>query len=414
MEVMSKAKQWRSAIYYLALCAVVLSVMFTFIDEKTAKVTFYWAFYFSLAGVLGSVRMFNRQLLWLPGMLLLLGLSKVMWFYLAYTGSADYSPYNDYLNAGKRMLIGGVIGYYLLAHFQTYAQQSLRLIRYGLIAAFVGASLFGFWQYAGAMGRVEFALDRATISAYGYAMLSAALLFMLASESHRVSRLLICLAIFAVSFFIIVQTGTRNMIAAYPLIIMLVGLFHFRHLGAKAMLWVLGAVVLLGALSYKPVIEPRLDATIAEYQLYNNANGNQLGSLTSRLAMWRVGVACLAENPMGMRTEQRTAWFQHYVDTTHKDTTAMVYAPVHLHNELLDSATLQGIPGALVVVLFYIVLLSWALRNKNAPLFGIMLCIIVSGLTDVVFISREMTICIVLIIIMSVMWQRLEAGKKRV
>ena len=92
----------------------------------------------------------------------------------------------------------------------------------------------------------------------------------------------------------------------------------------------------------------------------------------------------------------------------------MVYAPVHLHNELLDSATLQGIPGALVVVLFYIVLLGWALRNKNAPLFGIMLCIIVSGLTDVVFISREMTICIVLIIIMSVMWQRLEAGKKRV
>lgn len=396
---------WRNALYLLALTAVLLAVMFTFIHEKTAKVAFYWAFYFSLLGIITHLRPVNRRHFWLAGWLALLGCSKVVWFYWDYLGQPHFDPYNDYLNAGKRLLIAAVIGYYLFSQQERLPQLTRRMVEWGLIVAFVGATVYGFYQYTNGARRVEFALDRATLSAYGYAMLAAATLFMLAAKRHSASQLLLCLGVFVIAWFIIIQTGTRNMIAAFPLIIFFVGLLRFRHLGWKAALGILTAIVLLIAACYKPMIKPRIDASMAELTRYEQAEGNKSGSLTSRLAMWNIGAACFAANPLGMNMEQRTAWFKHYVKENHRDASALEFVSIHLHNELLDSATLQGIPGMVIVLAFYLTLILRALRKNNALLLSVMLVTVVSGLTDVLFISREITICISLLLILCVMWK---------
>lgn len=400
---------WRDMLYVCAVSAVLVAVMFTFIHEKTAKVSFYWAFYFSLIGIIANGRQLSYRHLWFTGLLALLGCSKVIWFYWHYMGQTDYNPFNDYLNAGKRLLLAAVISYYLFSHLLQNPQLIRRMIEWGLVSAFIGATVYGFYQYLSTTRRVEFALDRATISAYGYAMLAASVLFMLAAKSHTKRQLLLCLGIFIIAWFVIIQTGTRNMIAAFPFIIFFVGLFQFRHFGWKAAVGIAMAIMILAVACYKPMIKPRADIAIAEFNHYSHDRGNKYGSLTSRLAMWNIGAACFAANPLGMNMEQRTAWFKHYVKENHRDASALQFVPIHLHNELIDSATLQGIPGVLVIFLFYLGIIIYALRKHNALLLSVMLAVVVSGLTDVVFISRELTVCVALLLILSLLWQSLNA-----
>ncbi|WP_275553255.1 O-antigen ligase family protein [Mixta sp. Marseille-Q2659] len=401
------ANRWRDAFYFLALSTVLLAVMFTFIHEKTAKVTFYWAFYFSIIGIIFNGRKLSRNRLWFTVLLALLGCSKVIWFYWHYMGNADFNPFNDYLNAGKRLLFSSVISYYLFSQRSRHSHIALRMIEWGFAFAFIGATLYGLYQYFSDAGRVEFALDRATISAYGYAMLAAALIFMLAMKSHTKEYLLLCLGIFITAWFIIIQTGTRNMIAAFPVIILFVGLLQFRHLGWKAATGMFIAVAVLATACYKPMIKPRLDKSMAEYSRYSDGQGNKNGSLTSRLAMWNIGTACFLANPLGMNMEQRADWFKHYVEVNHRDASALQYVNIHLHNELIDTATLQGIQGVFVIVLFYLAIMFYALRKNNALLLSVISAVVVSGLTDVVFISRELTVCVSLLLILCVMWQSL-------
>ena len=52
-----------------------------------------------------------------------------------------------------------------------------------------------------------------------------------------------------------------------------VGLLRFRHLGWKAALGILTAIVLLIAACYKPMIKPRIDASMAELTRYEQAEG---------------------------------------------------------------------------------------------------------------------------------------------
>jgi O-antigen ligase len=67
----------------------------------------------------------------------------------------------------------------------------------------------------------------------------------------------------------------------------------------------------------------------------------------------------------------------------------MVYIDSHLHNELLESASLQGVAGLLAVLFFYYAIISHAIKNKNTPLLIIGLCMIAYGLSDVLLISSE-------------------------
>lgn len=407
MLIRRNTEQLRTVFYFLTLVSAMLSIMLTFIDIKAAKVLFYWSFYFSLAGILFNRKDVDRSRLWFLAMMAILGASKLIWFYWEYYDGPDYTTYNDYMNAGKRLLLVCVTGYWLFSQMQHFRAKSILCIKYGLLTAFAAATAYGFWQYFSDMHRVEFALDRATISAYGYAMLSMVVLFLLASEKHSPGSMLCCLAIFLLSWFVLMQTGTRNMMAAYPLIILVVGVLQFRHFGLKSLLAILVAVGVLVALSYKPIIKPKLDTTFQEYTLYNQSNGNENGSLTTRLAMWQVGWWCLSAHPLGMKSEDRTACFQRYVDTYHKDSVSMLYEKVHLHNEVLDTASLQGIQGAVVLLMFYLSLVVYALRSQNSLLLAVMLGVIVSGLTDVVFISRELTVCVALMLVVCEMWNAL-------
>lgn len=402
-----KKCDYRQALYFTVLALVLLSNLTMFFDVKTAKVSFYWAFYFAMFGILYDFQQLKKNYWWIIAPMALLGLSDVIWFACFYIGNPDFDKFDGYLNSGKRFILAAIIGYYLLSITPRYKEASRSLVKIALILTFVIASAVGIYQYFYIPGRVDFFLGRATNAAYDYSVLSAALIFMLVYENVNRRTLLSGIIIFAVSYFIIFQTETRNVIATYPLLIIFVGFVKLRHLGWKPLLSVLLCIGLVMAIGYNKVIKPRITATINEFNLYTEDNGNEQGSLTSRLAMWNIGISLLAEHPLGNSREQRWQYALDYVEQHNSDRSALRFIKdVHLHNEVIDVGSLMGVQGIIVLLFFYLSPLGYAWCTRNPPLFAAMLGIILCGLTDVLLSSREQAIMLNLLIISLSIWHK--------
>lgn len=404
MSLLVALKDYRRTLFYTVLMLVLMSNLTMFFSVKAAKVTFYWAFYFSLLGVFYDFHKLQSRHWWIIAPIAMLGMSDLIWFAWIYIGNPDFDEFNGYLNAGKRLILAAVIGYYLLSVMQKYHQTCRTVIKITLILTFIIATGVGVYQHLFLPGRVDFFLGRATNAAYDYSILSAALIFLLVYETVNRKTMFCSLLIFAVSYYIIFQTGTRNVMATYPLLIIFVGIVKLRHLGFKPLILVLLSIAVVTTLSYKHIIKPKFDITVNEYNRYENTNGNEDGSLTSRLAMWRIGTSLIALHPAGNSLEERWNYAVNYVKQHNADKSALPYINVHLHNEVIEVTSLMGIQGAAVLLFFYFSLLGYAYYTRNPPLFAIMMGIIVCGLTDVIFSSREQTIMLTLLIISVVAW----------
>jgi O-antigen ligase len=107
-----------------------------------------------------------------------------------------------------------------------------------------------------------------------------------------------------------------------------------------------------------------------------------------------------------MSFEEREKFAKDYTDKTNSNKSALHFMDIHLHNELIDTASLQGIPGILVMLASYISLLYFACKNKDNLFLGITLIIISVGFTDVIFISREQSIFFPLVLILATLMER--------
>ncbi|MCU5773537.1 O-antigen ligase family protein [Erwiniaceae bacterium BAC15a-03b] len=405
MSLLQQLKDYRRTLFYTVLMLVLLSNLTMFYSVKSAKVMFYWAFYFSLLGVICDFHWLKKRHWWVIAPIALLGASDLIWFAWIYIGNPDFDEYNGYLNAGKRLILAAIIGYYLLSVVSRYHEISRSVIRVTLILTFIVASGVGIYQHLYIPGRVDFFLGRATNAAYDYSILSAALIFLLVYENINRKTMFCSLLIFAVSYYIIFQTGTRNVMATYPLLIIFVGIVKLRHLGFKPLIFVVLCITAVATLSYQQVIKPKFDATRSEFSRYESTNGNVDGSLTSRLAMWNIGINLITDHPLGNSLEQRWSYAQEYVKEHNADKSGLPYIQkVHLHNEVIEIASLLGVQGAMVLLFYYFSLLGFAYYTRNPPLFAVMMGLIVCGLTDVLLLSREQAIMLNLLIISLVLW----------
>ncbi|MNE42922.1 hypothetical protein D3C80_1370730 [compost metagenome] len=77
---------------------------------------------------------------------------------------------------------------------------------------------------------------------------------------------------------------------------------------------------------------------------------------------------------------------------------------MHLHNELLETYSLKGLWGSLLLLALYIGLFISSFKPyRNALLLGVTFSLFVYGLSDVIFFSTEGTAVFCLAIIASVL-----------
>lgn len=375
-------------LYFISFILAILSIVFTLIITARQRELFYFSFYVAMFGLF-----IERKNIRLPKMdisyaIIMIGLVKIIWTLVLYRHMQGYGFGETQLDAGKKLVVGGILIFYI-THFSHYlATFNYRLyLLTAFTLAFVLATGYGIYQVYHGIERIDLSTNRATIAAYIYSTLSILLIYLLIELKNSTGYRIAALAIIIISFLIVVMTGTRAAILSHLLLILLMVLFHFRKIHLKPLLLVMALVGLAGVASYDKYIKPKIEQTNAEIMLYQK--GDDFSSLGSRFSLWYVGLEIFSQHPFGNTVEARHTQAAEIIANDPKNQTALIYIESHLHDELLEAASLQGIVGLLTVLFFYGYIITISLVQKNTPLLMIGCCMIVYGLTDVLLISAE-------------------------
>jgi O-antigen ligase len=377
----------KSRIYVSVFIFAVLSVAFALLSNGRQKDFYYIAVYLSIIGIVIERKnlTFNKFNIAYP--IMLIGVVKLMWFLWLGKDVNGYNTYSDQFGAGKKLLLGGVLVFYI-----TQSSHYIRAINYKNVMltiigiAFVSASCYAFWQSWNGMGRAEMAINRATISAYVYSTLSVIFVYLLYIQKKSSCYIIAAFSII-LSFTVIILTGTRAAIILHLLIIAMMTVYYFKKLHFKSTLIVLVIVLLASFALYKNYIHPKIQQTYNEVTLYQEGQDNT--SLGARFSMWTVGLKNFVNAPFGQSMQSRFNYSEQYVSKNPQYKSTMEFINVHLHDETIETLSLQGIFGGLTLLWFY-VSISWvAIRDRNTPLLFTMNCLAAYGLSDVLLLSSE-------------------------
>lgn len=377
----------------LAFASLIFFLPIAFLYEKGGRVIFYYCAYFSILGLFVEVckkkklDLSNRKAL----AILILGIMFISWslyvkYYLGEEG--DF-----YFTAGKRCFLAFAIITYLFHIFrENYLSKSLMIkgSAFSLGLAFITASAFAFFQGFTSIDRIVLGINRATLTAYAYSILTLALITCVLKLQKSNYKWLFFLLVAIVSLYVIMLTQTRSAMVIHTLFLIYMAFNLFSATRNVKFISVVAILMLLAVgLSYK-VIETRFESTVQEYRDYEN--GNDRTSLGSRFTMWKTGILAFEHAPFGQSQVERNNFITAYL-TAHnqKDSWAIFYINVHLHNEFIQYASLFGVVGILVLLYLFYTFIIAELRAKRSltPLAAVGVATLLYGMADVVLTSVE-------------------------
>lgn len=387
-------------IYFLSVASVSVAL----ISSGYQRNLFYIAIYCSLLGLILNFRKVKFSFSSISFPIIILGLVKICWYLLFQQKHGDLNFYNDYLDGGKKLLLGGFLVFYaeqFIKELRTVQYKNIGLAI--LFCGFVSATAYGFFQAFNHINRVEMGINRPTIAAYVYSTFSVFIIFALYTLRSKIGYI-IAGATIIVSYCLIILTGTRAAMICYLFMVACLTLYHFRKIHIKSLLIVSVLVAVCFAALYKPYIKPKIDQTLNEVSDYQEGNDNT--SLGARFSMWAVGVHAFVEHPagqsMGTRANTTIAYvkqYPHYQSSLH-------YLSIHLHNEFIDSLSLQGLMGGLSLLFFYVMLIYTGIRRQLPVLLFSAGFMILYGITDVLLISSEAIQFYIIIISLGLLFPR--------
>lgn len=377
-------------LYQLTLLLTLGSIALVLASSGRQRELFYIAVYASIIGIIIEYKKITFRPFSIAYPILLIGLLNLGWYFSYEYHNQGINIYSDYLGASKKLILGAILIFYI-DRFKGYvADTNFRTaLTFATGLGFTLASIYAFWQAYHGMDRVEMATNRATLSAYLYSILSLSFIFMLFLQ-RRKSVYLLAALLMLVSFGVILLTGTRAAMGLYLVMAAFLALYHFRKLHLKSIVAFVALAAALCAISYKPIIKPKIDQTLAEVTSYQQGVDNT--SLGSRFSMWTIGLQNGLAHPFGQSIESRSAWTTEYVKTHPHLAASLIYIDVHLHNELIEKYSLQGIPGVILLFFFFISLIYTAIKRQNTLLLITTLFLALYGLTDVLLLSSEAVI----------------------
>ena len=332
----------------------------------------------------------NKQNLVLPVMLLLFGLLQIIWVEVfKQSGSAFTGAYRSYQNGGKVMIFAALVMTALTT--REPCANKTRITSLWTILTAVGLYLFAGYEAAGAPDimtyRVALGFEHQTGTAYALTLIA-----LLASQAIINLRLKHTVALyllhFLISLAVIITTQTRAAILVYPILNVGLFLMYYRHNRTMLLRALLGFVILVGvaAIPLKPIIESRYQNFLVDLHSYNQDNSNT--SIGARLAMQRAGIESGKGHYWGQSLEQRGAEIQRLAVQDTSLQGVLEFINVHLHNEIVDTFSLKGIPGVVVLLLLYTAMFLIAYWKRSPLLFVVSGAIAVYGLSDLLLYAK--------------------------
>jgi len=374
-------------LYIIVFILTLLSIACTLLNSELQRNLYYIAIYLGILGIGFEHKNINFRKFNIAYPIILFGIVKLVWFFLLQHGPEGYDRFSDQLNGGKKLVLGGLLVFYL-SQCRDYLQSInyKKIVLFVTGAAFLAASCYAIWQSMHGMVRSEMGTNRATLSAYIYSGLSVFLIFLLyAQRKKKYYGLAVLTIIF--SFIIAILTGTRAVIIFHLPVVILMTAYFLKKIHLKSSIIIILISSLAIASLYNRYIQPKIIQTYNEVSLYQQGHDNT--SLGARFSMWAVGLKNFMHAPLGQSFESRLEYSAQYVKEKTQHRSAMKYISVHLHDELIETLSLQGIFGGIALLWLYISIAWIALKNRNTPLLFTINCMAVYGLSDVLLLSSE-------------------------
>lgn len=392
----SKRKEtFFSVVDGLFLAGCLLSLAMVLINPDQAIKVFIFSAVLSLPVIFNNHHKLlkNKSLLLIPITLFAFGLMQIIWVAIfKQPGSPFTAAYRSYQNGGKNLIFAAfMIAAIHSQHAPSFCKD--RIAQYVTIATGLGLYCWAGYQLYTVGGvnplayRVPLGFQFATGTAYALSFIA-----LLASQAILNLRGVFVIPLyfihFALSTLAIVSTQTRAAILVYPVLCIALFLLNYRH-NRKVLFGALATFIILSLaalIPLKPVLEQRYIEFKSDITAYQGDNSNT--SIGARFAMQKAGLETGKLKPWGESLEQRSSTLTDLEKNDPSLSGALFFTNVHLHNEVMDTFSLKGIPGVILLLILYASTVYISLKHKNVLLLIVAGAIIAYGLSDMVLYSK--------------------------
>lgn len=211
----------------------------------------------------------------------------------------------------------------------------------------------------------------------------------IATQYRRVLMVLIAI----ITLTIIVMTGTRSAIILFPVILMLMAV---KTMNFRDVIKLFPVFIIMLAIPLVASHQVR-DRFAEAYQDICQDGSNNSTSIGSRFSMWISGLSTAHDHPFGQSAESRLKDITRYINANERgNTEALRNVPYHLHNEVIEIASLQGLIPAVFMLTFYIfTVLAFRKQGKiDLAAFTFTMPLVVFGIGDVLMIYPKAIFCV--------------------
>lgn len=400
---MIKTEQFRGNVIYVLM---LISIVFFLVSGQISRNAFYILTYISIISFIFLVVKSDKKIYfyWIPTLFLILGLTKWIWASVTVNHQLPLIA-EHYRISGKRMILGAFL-LYIIHRLSPQWEFSSRLVKSGTILLCLMLLVIVVLNVQFALAthqRPKINSDAATSGAYMFTLMALVTLW---SIRHVLSRhYIIPLTLIATCAFILLGvSGTRSAIILFSLIC-LMGMIHHiiianwktRIIGLTALLLVVLSGIFFAG-KYSEDLLARVDSVKTEITQYQN--GHPSTSIGGRIGMWQAGLWAFTQHPWGQSADSRNTeaktWITH---NQPQNLIALWNIQFHTHNDLVESFSLQGIVGGVVMLALFISLLvaPFSGKARRYELLLLAIPVIYFSMGDSQFYNRESPYFIMLI-----------------
>ncbi|SUB84036.1 O-antigen ligase [Pragia fontium] len=365
---------------------IALTILFSLSYDFLSKYTLYAAFYISLIFIFIRKDGIKSKEKIFPFIIIIFGIFEISW--AKYFHSIQYDNiHSHYYNSGKRIVMCALILFHFFSVKERVNIRTLNICRYILMVSCIYLSGYGLYEYLSFGGRIGFGMY-ATTGSYIYSVQALLTLYVISIWKMKYRNLLLVL-FSIITILSIILSGTRVVMLIYPLCVIFLWLkkINFKILISFSIFIFIGLTTKIIPLD---LVTSRINNTFNEISAYQKNDVSS--SLGARFSLWKAGIYIIGEHPYGLSADQRNQLAKNYInEKQYGNSAALDSVEYHLHNDIINIGSLQGLIGIILLLSLYISMVYFSYIFTHDILLTIFISVptIVFGFSDTLFISSK-------------------------
>ncbi|WP_241646966.1 O-antigen ligase family protein [Rosenbergiella metrosideri] len=338
---------------------------------------------------------FSLKKILVPLTTLIFGVALWVWYHLyCQQDNTIFLANQNYNIISRYMIFIGIALFFIQCIKPIYYGPSLRVLILTIsTCSFIyvcGVGFFYFLSHPSARIRIDSA---ATISAYIVTLQCLFTIYIINLFSVKSKKYLISLVI-ALGFITLSLTETRSAILCFPIIIFIY-FFNPKLFVKKKYIAYYTSIFILLSLCIKTFFPLTIERLASSYTEISEMSVNNDSSIGARVSMWQSGIYTFTKHPFGQSPSSRFQDVIHYIDSKeHGNPEGKRNSVYHLHNDLIERLSLQGVLGGISYILLLASIIYFAYKeNRFREYFVLFILPIISfGSVDTLFIDKRFII----------------------